>query len=404
MRMLVTLEFADAGAKSGQHRVLIIGRNGSAVAHGDMGLSLDDAQTLLGAIQDEFVEAQAAEIVELARTCPRCGGRLGIKDWVLRRVHTLFGRVLLPSPRLLSCGCDGSGRRAVSPLKGWLARCSNELSYQAAKWGSAHSYRQAAAILHELLAVHRSFGYVAVRDAVLRAGVRLDSEPISLAFDGGYARRIRKGRPRNFEILTGAVQRRGNIRVFATAYAGRAVLPDQLRRFITRTNIPVNARVALMTDGAGSLMRLKQMLPIRTRFVLDYFHVAMKLRHIDQCIGRILPRRLSPGGSVFELYDRFAFLRAYLWTGRRDKLERSIDQLIGLLECVERGWPADERSARMAIFHVCDLSAYLRQNATGVVDYQSWKRRGWRISLQHCARYVVVGIQHSAGHAQEPDL
>jgi hypothetical protein len=25
------------------------------------------------------------------------------------------------------------------------------------------------------------------------------------------------------------------------------------------------------------------------------------LRHIDQCIGRILPCRLSPGGSVFEL-------------------------------------------------------------------------------------------------------
>ena len=140
MRMLVTVGVAHAGAKSGQHRVLIIGRNDSAVVHGDIGLSLDDAQTLLGAIQDEFVEAQAAEIVELARTCPRCGGRLGIKDWVLRRVHTLFGRVLLPSPRLLSCGCDGSSRRAVSPLKGWLARCSNELSYQAAKWGSAYSY------------------------------------------------------------------------------------------------------------------------------------------------------------------------------------------------------------------------------------------------------------------------
>ena len=72
MRMLVTVEFAGAGAKSGQHRVLIIGRNGSAAVHGDIGLSLDDAQTLLGAIQDEFVEAQA-EIVELARTCPRCG-------------------------------------------------------------------------------------------------------------------------------------------------------------------------------------------------------------------------------------------------------------------------------------------------------------------------------------------
>jgi len=44
-----------------------------------------------GRSRTSFVEAQAAEIVELARTCPRCGGRLGIKDWVLRRVHTLFG-------------------------------------------------------------------------------------------------------------------------------------------------------------------------------------------------------------------------------------------------------------------------------------------------------------------------
>src|ERR1039457_1266316 len=153
MGVLVTVEFADAGGKSGQHRVLIIGRNGSAVAHGDIGLSLDDAQTLLGAIQDEFVEAQAAEIVELARTCPRCGGRLGLKDWVLRRVHTPLGPVLLPCPLLLSCRCDGTGRRAVSPLKGWLARCSNELSYQAAKWGSAHSYPQAAATLAQMLPV-----------------------------------------------------------------------------------------------------------------------------------------------------------------------------------------------------------------------------------------------------------
>jgi hypothetical protein len=37
---------------STKHGVLIIGRNGIAVAHGDIGLSLDDAQTLLGAIQD----------------------------------------------------------------------------------------------------------------------------------------------------------------------------------------------------------------------------------------------------------------------------------------------------------------------------------------------------------------
>ena len=50
--------------------------------------------------------------------------------------------------------------------------------------------------------------------------------------------------------------------------------------------------------------------PFKTRYVLDYFHIAMKLRHIDQCIGKILPRQLTPGESIFELYDRFVYLRA----------------------------------------------------------------------------------------------
>ena len=66
--------------------------------------------------------------------------------------------------------------------------------------------------------------------------------------------------------------------------------------------------------------------------------------------------------------------------GRRNKIAQSIDRLICLLERIAAGWPQDERSAKMAIFHVGDLSWYLEQNAAGVVGYQSWKRRGWRIS------------------------
>jgi hypothetical protein len=87
-----------------------------------------------------------------------------------------------------------------------------------------------------------------------------------------------------------------------------------------------------MTDGAGLLMRVKRMLPFKTRYVLDYFHIAMKLRHIDQCIGKILPRQLTPGESIFELYDRCIYLRAYVWMGRRDRVAQSIDRLICLLE------------------------------------------------------------------------
>jgi hypothetical protein len=38
MRMLVTLEFADAGGKSGSHSILIIGRGTDDLQAGDIGL------------------------------------------------------------------------------------------------------------------------------------------------------------------------------------------------------------------------------------------------------------------------------------------------------------------------------------------------------------------------------
>src|SRR3981189_3403816 len=98
MRMLVSVEFADAGTKSGTHRVLIIGRGSEGLEAGDIGLSLEEAKTLISAIESEFVSAQAAEIVDARRQCS-CGKKLDIKEWKLPRIHTTFGRVYLPSPR-----------------------------------------------------------------------------------------------------------------------------------------------------------------------------------------------------------------------------------------------------------------------------------------------------------------
>ena len=91
--MLVTLEFADAGTKSGAHRVLIIGRGAEDLQAGDIGLSLEEAKTLISAIESEFVSAQAVKIAEARRQCS-FGKKLSNKDWKLRRIHTTFGRVL----------------------------------------------------------------------------------------------------------------------------------------------------------------------------------------------------------------------------------------------------------------------------------------------------------------------
>jgi hypothetical protein len=73
MRMLVTVEFADDGVKTGTHRVLVVGGCSDMAAPGDMGMSLEEAQTLLGALQCEFVAAalQAVRVrMRIARIPP----------------------------------------------------------------------------------------------------------------------------------------------------------------------------------------------------------------------------------------------------------------------------------------------------------------------------------------------
>ena len=51
MRMLVSVEFADAGTKTGTHRVLVVGGCSDATAPGDIGISLEEAKALLNALQ-----------------------------------------------------------------------------------------------------------------------------------------------------------------------------------------------------------------------------------------------------------------------------------------------------------------------------------------------------------------
>ncbi len=58
MRMRVSVEFADAGTKTGTHRVRVVGGCRDATAAGDIGISLEEAKTLLRALQCEYVAAQ----------------------------------------------------------------------------------------------------------------------------------------------------------------------------------------------------------------------------------------------------------------------------------------------------------------------------------------------------------
>jgi hypothetical protein len=177
-------------------------------------------------------------------------------------------------------------------------------------------------------------------------------------------------------------------------------LKRRLASFVGRLRISSAEPIALMTDGAESLLRLKALLPIRTRFVLDYFHVSMKLRHIDQCIGVIPPTALSPDGSIFELYDRFNYLRGYLWSGQRQEFEHSVERLLELLDEAKAALPDLDRTISMASGHLCDLAGYIRKNDSGVINYGRWRKEGRRISTSGVESTVNRLIGRRLGKGQ----
>jgi hypothetical protein len=69
-------------------------------------LSLDEGKKLLQVVQQHVVAGQTWEMGDLLRHCPRCLKGQRLKDYRVRRLDTVLGRVRFRRPRLVSCDCE----------------------------------------------------------------------------------------------------------------------------------------------------------------------------------------------------------------------------------------------------------------------------------------------------------
>ena len=114
--------------------------------------------------------------------------------------------------------------------------------------------------------------------------------------------------------------------------------------------------VTVISDGEDCLKRLKSALPRPAKHILDWFHIAMKLRPIEQTAGW-MARRLPPNERE-ELLEDIAAVRWRLWNGQTD---RAID-LIGRLF---HDLKADEQGSSVIVTlrgGLLNLRTYIEQN------------------------------------------
>ena len=188
-----------------------------------VGLQLANAKPILERLQEIMVSEQLERYCEAVRPCPRCHRRRHLKDYRRRRFDTVFGRLVVSAPRF--DGCRHCGERLVaSPVSELLPeRVSPELRHLQAELAVQLPYRQAAALLEELLPETGGLNYATTRNRTLGVGfgmtrVRIGLFQHALAHPEANSERFESIEAKLDELRSYLYANRESVRGYAEAY------------------------------------------------------------------------------------------------------------------------------------------------------------------------------------------
>ena len=268
----------------------------------DVGSQLADAKPILGRLQEIVVSEQLQRYCEAVRPCPRCHRRRHLKDYWCRRFDTVFGRLNVRAPRF--DGCRHCGERLIaSPVSELLPeRVSPELRHLQAQLAAQLPYRQAAALLEELLPETGGLNYATTRNRTLGVGKRIEeeirgeidhprvvpepAEQMVVGIDGAFVKagHTRTGQRHQFEILTGRVEasQRGG-EAFAVVRDLDPYAKRRVQAILRRCGRGQDTDLRILSDGEDGLRGVVgTWFGKKCEHRLDWFHVARWIARIEK--------------------------------------------------------------------------------------------------------------------------
>ena len=396
MKIVVRVELITDWGDTNTIEVGRIDRPSETLDSESVGLSLGDGKQLLHNLQQAVIPAQTDEICALRRICRRCQRWTALKDYRNRKVATVFGTVSFRSPRIVSCACEPPWylETAFCPLWPIIPeRATPELLALQAKLAAQMSYRRVVETMREFLPVDDKINHVTVRNRALRVGTRIDAielpgvqprSPITewtLAIDGGFVRGRAKAEIRSFEILTGRLAAPGEKpRVFACV---RSELPDVAQRLTSLVQThggTSHPRLSVITDGANGIQSIYRQLPFTATPILDWFHISMRVRHLEQIVRGLLARSETEQYTKKALRTYVSRLRWCFWHANAVKAGQRMRQILLLCRIVVAESARFARSLEQLDYRVGELFAYLESNSGSTIAYGKYYREHRPIS------------------------
>jgi hypothetical protein len=399
-------EFGDV-----QRAQMRIEKEFEGLASGEIGLSSDDGKRIMSALQAFVVKQEFATYALARRVCVSCESLRPVKDYTTRKIRTVFGTVAVKNPRWLVCRCCFPHFSMAFTVLGEICpdRATPDLMELTARLGSMLPYRKAAELLAEFLPIEPTESHQTVRKRTLKLGARLEdqsllrereSPPLAckrrqlelamtddplrefvVSIDTAHIRSADQKMGRDFEIVVARCGRGGRGmppgHYFATSNTSQRELRARTLQALQFEGFSGHGEVTILSDGAEIMKRLPRALPKPTTHIIDWFHLAMKIRPMQQIADHIVGSRPILCGILAVIDAEIKALKWKLWHGQvgraicaLEKITADIDQL---------GREGDLSAARFSSLGQ-QLLTYIRSNRTALVDYGARYRAGRRVS------------------------
>jgi len=354
-----------------------------------LGLTLDEAKTLLANLQAKFAESQTIEYVKNHRQCLHCGKTRATKDHHELVFRTLFGKLRLESPRFYTCDCQPQQQKSESPLAACLPdRTAPELKYLQTQWVALMPYGVTVKRLEDILPIDQNVA--TLHRHVLAAGERVDNElgdeqpmfahgciaeweslpepdpPLVVGIDGGYVH-ARDGDNRKagwFEVIVGkSMTADGDKKCFAFVADYNSKPKRRLYETFCSQGLQMNQTVTFLSDGGDTVRDLQFYMSPFSEHLLDWFHITMRITVIRQ-MAKGLPKLKWLKG----VEDNLERVKWFLWHGNVFMALQVLDDIEGNLECLDDKQTTDKVRKFERTFG--EFRTYIERNEGFIVNYR----------------------------------
>jgi hypothetical protein len=253
------------------------------------------------------------------------------------------------------------------------------------------TYRTAANVLEQMFPVDAGKDSETLRRRTLKIGEVLRNDVVAkpettasaivVTLDSTFIRSCEDGE-RHLEVRIGNVETAsGGRQVFGAAAKADTDINVLIQRSLDAVRRTEDTALTAFTDGCSGLRRILADAGVTELPILDWFHIAMRLRHLNQIASGLSAAGSARAAAKAVIVEEVDRLHWRLWNGKAKDAQISINRIRAVMHHFqgEQGQRKSIAPSRKLWAALHALDGYLTGQSDWMVNYAERHRAGLRV-------------------------